>query len=318
LNKEISSPYTPEGCSVLVIDDNEVQREALRIQLHNWGMRSIVCGSSKEALRLAAERRKRDEPFDLFVIDSTLDDGSGIDLAPKLYELGGDSKNTHIIMLRSISDDFTGHSLDESRTEFVSKPVLASTLFNAVMERIFAAKKQFDIDSGILSTEIGEKMERQTTAKYAKSVRQPLNAVDRFKSYLTGKVHILAVEDNSINQIVTSNILAEAGFTSDIANDGKEACRAIQNKEYDIILMDCQMPEIDGFEATGLIRQWESEQGKTPIPIIALTANAVKEEIEKCFDSGMDAYCSKPINPLTLIHLIETWYDKTHPSEDSR
>jgi CheY-like chemotaxis protein len=133
---------------------------------------------------------------------------------------------------------------------------------------------------------------------------------------LEGKVHVLIVEDNRVNQIVAKNVLSEAGFTCDIANNGNEACRAVRSVEYDIILMDCQMPEMDGFEATDLIRHWESEHGKSRVPIIALTANAVKEDIQKCFDAGMDAYCSKPINPQAVIRLIEEWYEKTHSAKD--
>jgi CheY-like chemotaxis protein len=217
-----------------------------------------------------------------------------------------------IILLRSIAEDFSDHPLDETRTDFLAKPVLTSTLFNAVMDRIFAAEKQKDIDSGILSSEVGEKMERQKTSKHPKPVRQSLNPADHLKSFLAGKIHVLIVEDNRINQIVAKNVLAEAGFSSDIANNGNEACNAVRNKKYDIILMDCQMPEMDGFEATDLIRNWEREQGKMRLPIIALTANAVKEDIQRCFDAGMDAYCSKPINPQAVIHLIEEWYEKTN------
>jgi len=122
---------------------------------------------------------------------------------------------------------------------------------------------------------------------------------------LAGKIHILVAEDNRINQIVSQNLLAEAGFTCDIADNGRQAFEAVQNEKYDLVLMDCQMPEMDGYEAVRLIRAWEQEQGKARMPIIALTANATKEDIQKCLDSGMDAYCSKPINPLHLFKEIE-------------
>jgi CheY-like chemotaxis protein len=137
-----------------------------------------------------------------------------------------------------------------------------------------------------------------------------VNSADR-SSPLAKKIHVLIVEDNRVNQIVAQNLLADAGFTSDIVDNGIEACRAVRNKQYDIVLMDCQMPEMDGLEATCLIRDWEQEHGKKRLPIIALTANATKEDVKKCLDAGMDAYCSKPINPAAMIHLIEEWYEKS-------
>jgi CheY-like chemotaxis protein len=109
---------------------------------------------------------------------------------------------------------------------------------------------------------------------------------------------------------VAKNLLIEAGFTCDIAHNGIEACSAVRNKEYDVILMDCQMPEMDGYEATSLIRSWEREYGKQHLPIIALTANATKDDVRKCLEAGMDAYCSKPINPLAVIRQIEEWHEK--------
>jgi CheY-like chemotaxis protein len=171
-----------------------------------------------------------------------------------------------------------------------------------VINRIFAEKGQERPDSKIISSGV----RRQTEL-----ASQILLKADRLKSYLAGNVHVLVVEDNRVNQIVAKNLLAEAGFTCDIAQNGIEACSAVRNEEYDVVLMDCQMPEMDGYEATRLIRNWEREHGKKHLPIIALTANATKEDVRKCFDAGMDAYCSKPISPLAVIRLIEEWYEKS-------
>jgi CheY-like chemotaxis protein len=194
------------------------------------------------------------------------------------------------------------------QAETIGKPVFASALFNAVMNHIFNEDEQpersgiFGIDSLNSKVKIREKTK----------IVQQAATTDHLKSHLAGKLHILVCEDNRVNQIVAKNLLAEAGFTCDIANNGREGCRAVQNEKYDIVLMDCQMPEMDGFEATDLIRHWEREHGKSRLPIIALTANAVKEDIDRCFEAGMDAYCSKPINPAMVIHLIEEWYEKMH------
>jgi len=312
VHREISAKYGAEGHSVLVVDDNTVQRDALRIQFQNWGMTCTTCSSGKEALQLSEARWKNGDPIELFVIDSTLDDGSGVPLAHQLFEQEqqyGNTKFMQVILLHLLSEDLDHRSLDETRTDFVSKPVPVSTLFNAVMDRIFAAEGQKGVESGIITLDElhEEKVERP---KKILSARQSSNPTEHVKSPLAGKVHVLVVEDNRVNQIVAKNVLAEAGFTCDISNNGNEACSAVRDQRYDVVLMDCQMPEMDGFEATRLIRNWEREQGGHHLPIIALTANAVKEDIQRCFDAGMDAYCSKPINPQMVIHQIEEWYEK--------
>jgi len=314
VNREVRSEYSIEGRPVLIVDDNEVHRDALQIQLRNWAMECTVCDSAEEALRLSQERCQRGEPFELFVIDNTLAGRAGVDLTHQLFVQEKQIHNTKVaqaILLRSLSDNSEPNDLENVRTESVSKPVLPSALFNAVMNRVYALERQKGVDSGVIDPgELGS--QAVTKPKIRKSLKPGIQPglADRLKSSLAGKVHILVVEDNRVNQIVAKNILAEAGFTCDIASDGNEACSAVRNKEYDIVLMDCQMPEMDGYEATGLIRNWEREQGKKRLPIIALTANAVKDDVQKCFDVGMDAYCSKPISAVTMINLIEEWYEK--------
>ena len=306
VNRELPGECCIRGHSVLVVDDNEIQRDALRIQLENWGMKCTTCESAQEALRLVKEHQDRKEPFDLFVIDSTLSDGSGIDLTCRLLAQS-EEQDMQIIQLRALSDDTKQDIADDWRVEFVGKPVFASSLFDAVMNRIFSAKGLEYMDSGIRSTEqMNSGYWRQPTSVS----KATATAADRLKSHLAGKVHVLVVDDNRVNQIVAKNLLLEAGFTCDIAHDGREGCSAVQNQKYDVVLMDCQMPEMDGYEATHLIRNWEREHGEKRLPIIALTANATKEDVQKCFDAGMDDYCSKPINPLGVIRLVERWYEK--------
>jgi CheY-like chemotaxis protein len=109
---------------------------------------------------------------------------------------------------------------------------------------------------------------------------------------------ILIAEDNKINQIVVGEILKRAGFQYEVVGNGQEAVGAVRNKKYAVVLMDCQMPVLDGYEATKQIREMETD---THIPIIALTANAMKEDAQRCLDAGMDSYCAKPIDPPQLI-----------------
>ena len=216
-----------------------------------------------------------------------------------------------MILLRAFEEDFDQNVLDEIMAETINKPVLASALFDAVMNKIYDVEKRIQIDSGIITLNDleREKQQKSKNRERSRRIRHTLRLKDNLKSLLAGKIHVLLVEDNRVNQIVAKNILAEAGFTYDIAANGHEACTAVRNQPYDVVLMDCQMPEMDGYEATNLIRHWEQEQGKKRLPIIALTANATKEDVQKCYDTGMDAYHSKPISGQLLIRQIEECYE---------
>ena len=274
-------------------------------------MNCVTCASSSDALRLSNEYLAIGKPFNLFVLDSVFFDGTGVELARELFEQELQQNGTdwgQVIILRPFSGNTSEGILDSNRTEMISKPVFASVLFDAVMNRHFAAKKRKRIHLGTnatddLSTVIVEKLHHHMT-HHESSIIQPM------QSSYAGQIHILIVEDNRVNQIVVQNLLSGVGFTHELAVNGNEACDAVRNKKFDVVLMDCQMPVMDGFEATNLIRRWERDQGKKRVPIIALTANAVKEDVQKCFDVGMDAYCSKPINTNKVISLIEEWYQK--------
>ena len=119
-------------------------------------------------------------------------------------------------------------------------------------------------------------------------------------------------EDNDINQVVTTKVLAKAGFACDVVENGAQALEALSKSAYDLVLMDCQMPEMDGFEATRRFREHETTvaTASRPLPIIALTANAMGGDRERCLDAGMTDYLSKPIDPFKLIDLIEQYLDE--------
>ncbi len=311
VNRGIGGEYRVKDRSALVVDDNEIQRHSLQIQLRNWEMNCVVCHSGQEAARLLNDAQNRNEPFDLLLLDNSLEEESGIDWMRRLI---GEEERTGVrlprtILLRSLAEDVDEDFLNSIGAESIRKPIFTSALFDAVINGIYAVDRQIKIDSGILDPKTADKGRIPRRPASVKEI--PALPANRLRSPLAGKIHLLVVEDNRVNQIVAKNLLTEAGFTCDIANNGHEGCAAVRNKKYDVVLMDCQMPEMDGYEATDLIRKWEREQGSNRLPIIALTANATKDDITKCLNAGMDAYCSKPIQPQLVIRLIEEWFENS-------
>ncbi len=277
-------------------------------------MRCEVRDSGKEAVRLLEEAEQRGESFDLIVLDNSFGIETGLEWMRRLIDAEGNG-GVHLpqaILLRSLSEDIDEDYLNKIEAESISKPVFPSALFDSLINGIYSVERHRKLESGILDPRILDsgKPEKRKVRRHPLSTPVPGD----FRSRLAGKVHVLVVEDNRVNQIVARNLLEESGFTCDIAENGHEACVAVCKTHYDIVLMDCQMPEMDGYEAADLIRKWEREQGRQHIPIIALTANATKEDVQKCLDAGMDAYCSKPINPHAVIHLIEEWFEKSRPT----
>ncbi len=309
-NRNIDGQYSIAKRSVLIVDGNEIQRDAIQTQIRNWKMRCESCDSGKESLRLLEEAERRNEPFELIILDNSLDGGTGLEWMRSVIdaESRGGVRLPQAILLHSLAEEVDEEYLRKIDAEAISKPVFSSALFDALINGIYSIERRQKLESGIIDPHVldSKKPERRKAKKHHLSV----SASDNPRSYLAQKVHVLVVEDNRVNQIVAKNLLEESGFTCDIAENGHEACDAIRRIHYDVVLMDCQMPEMDGYEATDLIRKWEREQERKRIPIIALTANATKEDVQKCLDAGMDAYCSKPINTQAVIRLIEEWFEK--------
>ena len=204
-------------------------------------------------------------------------------------------KETAVILL-------TGHRnyhKEQARLEafgvsgLLSKPVIQPTLLS-VMDTVQKCKNGILKQTGLIT---------RLTVKEQQKVGQETVAPERFDG--TG-YRVLLVEDNRVNQKVAMRMLEKFGFRIDLAANGKEAVEMSGLLDYDLILMDCQMPEMDGYEATGRIRDRE-ESGETVVPIIALTANAMKHDEALCLKAGMNDYLSKPINAKALQEKIRKW-----------
>jgi signal transduction histidine kinase/DNA-binding response OmpR family regulator len=266
------------GKRLLVVDDNQTNRQIIVFQTHDWGMLARETGSPQEALKWL----KRGDPFDLAILDMSMPDMDGVALAFEIRKLPACQK-LPLVMLSSIGKkEANAEGIDWAA--YLAKPIKQSQLFN-ILAGIFG------VDEPI-----------QTPKKAAAS---------RLDAEM-GKAHplkILLAEDNTFNQKLALHLLDKMGYRADVAANGLEAIQALNRQQYDVILMDVQMPEMDGLEASRQIcARWPSE---TRPRIIAMTANAMQGDREMCLAAGMDDYISKPIQPVDLAEALTKAWPKT-------
>lgn len=261
------------GRSVLVVDDNKTNRRILQEMLRNWGMTATLVERGERALRRLAETSS---PFSLIITDVNMPDMDGFTLLEHLRErpdLVGDSK---LIVLTSV-----GQRGDARRCRglgvaaYLTKPFSDSELRAAI---------------GRVLTTPESTMER------------PLVTVHSLREDRT-RLSILVVEDNAVNQKLASRLLEKRGHTVTIASNGREALAAVERERFDVLFMDVQMPEMDGFEATAAIRARESGTAQH-VPIVAMTAHAMHGDKERCLAAGMDDYLAKPIRVNELVEVL--------------
>lgn len=253
----------------LVVDDNQTTGAILVEILHGWGARPTTCQSAAEAIRVV-EDAGDDDPIQLAILDATM---PGVDgLVRRLHAIDAD---VPIIMLSAAGSHDEPDQTDTCpKATWLHKPVKQSELLNAI------------------DAAIGAPVDEPTLPA---SQPPPLTTRPR---------RILLAEDGAINQMVACNLLENRGHAVVVAGTGREALAALERDNFDLVLMDMQMPEMDGLEATAAIRERERTTGDH-IPIIAMTANVMKGDRERCLEAGMDDYLAKPIRPRELYDMIE-------------
>ena len=263
-----------KGRRVLIVDDNATNRRILTLQTQGWGMVPQATGSPEEAL----EWIRRGAPFDIAILDQQMPEMDGLMLAAEIQrERGGDALSNvplPLVMVSSLGPREANTDGGEFAA-FLLKPVRASQLYNALV--------------GILATE-----ERPAQ-------REPVADTRQFDSGMGQRqpLRILLAEDNAVNQKLALRLLERLGYRADVAANGLEALEALRRQPYDVVLMDVQMPDMDGLEATRAIHQeWPGERRPR---IVAMTANVMKEDREACLAAGMDDYLSKPIRVEELV-----------------
>ena len=265
------------GLRVLVVDDNATNLRILEGTLANWNMIPTCVNSGKSALVSLEAARKSGKPFPLALVDYMMPGMDGFELVERI-KLNPDLADTKIIMLTS-----AGQRGDAARCVrlgiigYLLKPVKQSDLLNAI--------------SGALCADTTH------TATPALITRHTLKQSKH-------KLNILLAEDNPVNQKFAERLLNKMGHDVVVAATGKQAVDLWEAGNFDLILMDVQMPEMDGFDATNMIRKREKISGKH-VPIVAMTAHAMKGDREQCLQAGMDGYVSKPINQGELFETLE-------------
>lgn len=272
-----------------IIEANPLSAQIVASQLQEAGMKSSIYASTQDAFEAFKNITENAQSPDLVIVDYLMPDMNGLNFVKEIKELTP-FENTRILMLTNIPRDGEIAFFKELDIDaYAYKPL--------------SGKDLTKIAAHILKQKHGNLITKHMLEGYRK--RRSKNTADAsFEN-----VKLLLVEDNIINQRVAKTVLEDMGCHVTVAANGKEALAAHDKDDYRIILMDCQMPEMDGYEATEAIRNHEKLSDVKPIPIIAVTANAMKGDKEKCIAAGMDDYLSKPLRRIELVEKLKKWLE---------
>lgn len=266
---------------VLVVDANATNREVLISQFTAWGLRAEATPVGTAALQMLYRARDVNDPFRMIFLDMQLQD---TDVATLARTIRSDEtiNDTRLILLTSLGQRGAAKKMEGVDFDtYVNKPARHSELFDC-------------LNTQLGYTAVAQPAQSNTKQQTVRKLRQ-------------GSIRILLAEDNIINQLVAQGILKKMGLQADIATNGAEAVKALEENTYDLVLMDVQMPEMNGFEATEIIRDPQSAVANREIPIIAMTAHAIQGYRERCLEAGMNDYITKPIDPKALSEVLDKW-----------
>jgi CheY-like chemotaxis protein len=286
-------PEEMRGKRFLIVDDNQTNREVLKGYLEAWNCRCDVADSGRMALSLLNAVAKVDAPYDAAIIDMRMPEMDGAELG-RCIKANPDLAETKMVMLSSLGLRGDARRMEEiGYAAYLTKPVRRSQLFDCLLEVL---------SSSLQKTE---------------PVKRPLITRHTLSKTKKRKQRILIVEDNDINLQLAQRMIGQFGFVADSCTNGKQALAALEAKDYDVVLMDVQMPEMDGIEATRAIRSPTSKARDPKVKIIAMTAHAMQGDRERCLAAGMDDYISKPIQPEELLNTIEQYISNEATSDEN-
>jgi signal transduction histidine kinase/ligand-binding sensor domain-containing protein/DNA-binding response OmpR family regulator len=266
-----------EGKRILVVEDNQTNRNILKAQLESWNLTPVMAHSGKAAMEIMSTS----SGFDLVITDMNMPEMDGVTFAQAIKKA---HPNLPIILASSVGDE-RGKKYADVFSSVLTKPVKQNMLCKVILAELRKGPKSPQ----------EHRAKSRLTPEFAKQF--PLT--------------MLIAEDNVINQKLTERVLIKLGYQPTMVSNGKEALEHVDQHRYDLIFMDVQMPEVDGLEATRLIRKHGGEQ---PV-IVAITANVMQNDREACFEAGMDDYLSKPIKLEALVDLLEKWWRNRNHSD---
>ncbi|HPV81852.1 MAG TPA: PAS domain S-box protein [Nitrospira sp.] len=281
------------GRRILIVDPNNRVRQVLQQDLAGKGLQCSGARNAGEAVSLAQTAATMQKPFDLALIELHLPDKDGFETARLLKDHAATSA-MQLVILTTVGrrgDGTTARQLGINA--YLSKPLRQTQLLECFCQVLDVAKTDAAPDTVSLGTP--PLITRHTLAE----------------THTATTPRLLLAEDNPVNQKVACKMLEKLGYRVDVASNGQEAVSAHERMRYPLIFMDCQMPEVDGFEATALIRKMEGKSAHTPI--VAMTANAMQGDRERCLAAGMDDYVAKPIRPKDLQAMLDTWLGNRIP-----
>jgi len=282
----IAPPEVLRGVKALIVDDNPTNRRILEGMLKRWEMKSTSVEHAEEALVRLSSARKEGDPYALILTDMHMPKMDGFDLIEQIRRRPEFSAAI-IMMLTS-----AGHRRDGARCQelgvaaYLMKPIRQSELREAIA-RVLGAE--------------GKKDATPLITRYSlQDARDPKPSLS-----------VLVAEDNAVNRLLAARLLERRGHHVVMATNGREALEALAREKFDLVLMDVQMPEMDGLQATSVLREREKEKNDgSHQPVIALTAHAMKGDQERCLEAGMDGYLSKPIQPRELDRILEIYVSR--------
>ncbi|QEC47874.1 response regulator [Baekduia soli] len=275
------------GLKVIAVDDTATNLRVLEAYLGSWGMRVMTCADGESALARLGEAADRGEPFDVAVLDYNMPGMDGVQLARRIVD-DPPLRHTRMVMLTS-SGTGQAAAREAGVTEFLTKPVRQSRLYDAIASAMHQAPLARRPAAARRRDEEGPDMHEQRD-----------------------RARILIAEDHDVNRILMEKLLERRGHRTVAAATGTDAVRKAGADDIDLVFMDCQMPELDGYEATRRIRAAEGDGGRH-VPVIAMTAHAMAGDRERCLAAGMDDYLAKPLRPDELDVVLERWL---HPRAD--
>jgi two-component system sensor histidine kinase/response regulator len=269
-------PPRLRGLRVLVVDDNATNRRILEEMLTQWRMRPRTAPSGAAALAELERAARRGRPYPLVLLDGNMPEMDGFALAAEMKRHPRLAGASIMMLTSSARPGDRARCLELGVASYLTKPVKQSDLLDTIV--------------GVLASRAGSRVLRRRTAGPRPRPARPLR--------------VLVAEDNPVNQEVAVGMVERAGHTAVVVSQGREALAALEREPFDVVLMDVQMPELDGLETTAAIREREREVGGH-LPIVAVTAHAMKGDVERCLAAGMDAYVAKPLRSAELLAAIE-------------